>query len=47
MSFPSNIKDLHISGSFAMGYKGEVEEEVKGRATSIFSVVMLQNLNDY
>lgn len=32
---------------FCYGYKGEVEEEVKGRTTSIFSVAMLQNLNDY
>lgn len=31
---------------FCYGYKGDVEEEVKGR-TSIFSVAMLQNLNDY
>lgn len=32
---------------FCYGCKGEVEKEVKGRTTSIFSVVMLQNLNDY
>lgn len=32
---------------FCCGYKGEVEKEVKGRTTSIFSVAMLQNLNDY
>lgn len=32
---------------FCYGYKGEVEEEVKGRTTSMFLVVMLQNLNDY
>lgn len=31
---------------FCYGYKGEFEEEVKGRTTSIFSVAMLQNLND-
>ena len=29
------------------GCKGEVEEEVKDRITAIFSVVILQNLNDY
>lgn len=32
---------------FFCGYKGEVEEEVKDRITAIFSVAMLQNLNDY
>lgn len=32
---------------FCYGYKREVEKEVKGRTTSIFSVAMLQNLNDY
>lgn len=32
---------------FCYGYKGEVEEEVKDRTASIFSVAMLQNLNGY
>lgn len=32
---------------FFCGHRGEVEEEVKDRITTIFSVAMLQNLNDY
>lgn len=41
MPFPSNTKDLDISGSFP----GDSREKL--RITAIFSVATLENLNDY
>lgn len=46
MPFPSNTRPPHFR-VFSCGFKGEVREEVKDRITAIFSVVMIENLNDY
>lgn len=46
MPFPSNTRPPHFRVFFC-GFKGEVREEVKDRITAIFSVVMIENLNDY